>query len=119
MYYPSVRNNPASSPVPIPTASRQVPQLEVERGRFRDRRSEFVVCSTEADASDSLRVYEGQNRTDLVLVITGICSGDLKASWGRQWRTASDEWREWMEAKAFMAFYTGRTPRRTVRTCNG
>ncbi|GAB3659179.1 hypothetical protein [Glycomyces tarimensis] len=98
---------------------------EIERGRFRDRHSEFVVCASATDAPDSFRVYENDNRTDMVLVITGVCSGDLRASWGLAWRGQSEEWREWMEAQAFMAFYNGHrtisTDRYTgrVKVCDG
>ncbi|GAB3650125.1 hypothetical protein [Glycomyces tarimensis] len=90
------------------------------RGQFTDGMRTFEVRSSSADAPDSFQVYVDDNRDDIVLVISGLNSGDLKATWGRDWRGASEEWREWAEASAFMAFYNGQheSVRRT-RVCNG
>jgi hypothetical protein len=61
----------------------------------------------------------GQSR-EVVLVISGLSTRDLRATWGPQWRTASETWRDWFEATAFMVFYNGqRPPRGKVRVCNG
>ncbi|HEU5129279.1 MAG TPA: hypothetical protein VFU12_14935 [Glycomyces sp.] len=58
--------------------------------------------------------------SEIVLVVSGLNSGALKATWGPGWITASEEWRQWCEAEAFMVFYNGtKAAVGRVRVCNG
>jgi hypothetical protein len=92
----------------------------LERGRFTDGVRTFSVRASSEDAPDSFQVYADESRCELVLVVTGLISRDLKATWGPQWRSASEEWREWLETNAFMVFYNGdRTAVGSVRVCDG
>lgn len=92
----------------------------LERGNFTDGYQTFHVRCSSENAPDSFQVYADGNPEAVVLVLSGLNSGELKATWGRDWRTASEAWREWAEAQAFMLFYNGQsTPRATVRVCNG
>ncbi|GAB3649996.1 hypothetical protein [Glycomyces tarimensis] len=86
---------------------------ELERGSFTDGSRSYTVRASSADAPDSFQVYTGEAR-DIVLIVSGLNSGELKATWGPTWRTASDAWREWVEAQSFMVFYNGE-----ARFCNG
>ncbi|GAB3230849.1 hypothetical protein GCM10027447_25560 [Glycomyces halotolerans] len=91
----------------------------MERGRFSDGVRTFSVRASSADVPDSFQVYADDSR-DLVLVISGLVSRELKASWAPEWKTASEEWREWLEVKAFMVFYNGDRPATgRARVCNG
>ncbi len=92
----------------------------LERGSFSDGARTFHVFASSDSAPDSFQVFMGTDRSDLVLVISGLNSGELKANWGPGWRAASEEWREWFEVKAFMAYYNGDRPSTSeVRVCNG
>lgn len=92
----------------------------LERGRFSDGVRTFSVRASSGDAPDSFQVYTDGGQGELVLVITGLISRELRASWSLEWRSASDSWREWLEANAFMVFYNGDRPAiGKVRVCNG
>ena len=43
----------------------------------------------------------------MVLTVSGLNSGDLKATWGPQRRTMNAEWKTWAEESAFRIFYSG------------
>ncbi|GAB4008858.1 hypothetical protein GCM10029992_66360 [Glycomyces albus] len=79
-------------------------------GSFSDGVRTFTVRASGPSAPDSLNVYADGNRSEVVLVISGLNTGELRATWGPQWRTASESWRDWFEANAFMVFYNGRRP---------
>ena len=91
----------------------------LERGRFSDGARTFSVRAPSEHAPESFQVYADENQRELVLVVTGLNSQNLKAAWGSEWRTASSGWREWFEAKAFMVFHNGDRPMKRVRVCNG
>ncbi|HEU5129328.1 MAG TPA: hypothetical protein VFU12_15195 [Glycomyces sp.] len=92
----------------------------LDRGHFTDGvRTFHVRCSSET-APDSFQVYADGNPEAIVLVLSGLNSGALKATWGPGWITASEEWRQWCEAEAFMVFYNGtKAAVGRVRVCNG
>ncbi|WP_199035489.1 hypothetical protein [Glycomyces salinus] len=95
-------------------------RLGLDRGDFSDGVRNFTVRASCVDAPDSFQVYADGNTTEVVLVISGLNSGELRATWGPQWRTASESWRDWFEASAFMVFHNGTRPDfGRGRTCNG
>lgn len=103
-----------------PGQSRPATTGTVERGRFTDRIRTFSVRTSSMPAPDSFQVFADEFQRELVLVVSGINSGALRATWGAQWRTASEGWRDWCEATAFMVFYNGGRPDAgKVRVCNG
>ncbi|HEU5126417.1 MAG TPA: hypothetical protein VFU12_00385 [Glycomyces sp.] len=92
----------------------------LERGTFSDGARIFNVRASSEHAPDSFHVYADEHQRELVLVVTGLNSQNLKAAWGAEWRTASTGWREWFEAKAFMVFHNGDRPGTgEARVCNG
>lgn len=92
----------------------------LDRGDFSDGVRHFTVRTSGPDAPDSFQVYADGNPSEVVLVISGLNSGELRATWGPQWRTASESWRDWFEASSFMVFYNGQGPAAgSVRLCNG
>ncbi|MFB9661864.1 hypothetical protein ACFQS3_03985 [Glycomyces mayteni] len=108
MSYPSTR--PRTAPVPDP----------LERGRFSDGVHQYTVYASSADAPDSFQVCANNNRADLVLIVSGLTSQDLHATWGDEWRTRSAEWREWARSAAFQVFHNGSLPKPAkTRYCNG
>jgi hypothetical protein len=72
----------------------------LERGEFSDSLRSYKVRVSGTDAPDSFQVYTGQ-REDIVLIVSGLNSGDLKATWGPDWRGAEEEWKVWVEECAF------------------
>ncbi|THV30675.1 hypothetical protein [Glycomyces paridis] len=82
----------------------RVPSLE--RGTFTDGRHNFGVRASSANSPDSFQVYTGDSR-DIVLIISGLNSGELKATWGPEWRSMGAEWKSWAEESAFRVFYSG------------
>lgn len=91
-----------------------------ERGGFGDGTRTFAVRASSDHAPDSFQVYSAGHPEDIVLVIGGLMSGELQATWSDQWRSASPEWKEWCKSQAFHAFYNGRRPDSgRVQTCNG
>ncbi|WP_156926027.1 hypothetical protein [Glycomyces arizonensis] len=92
----------------------------IERGAFSDGVHSFSVRASSGDAPDFFQVYTSGKVAEIVLVVSGLNAGTLKATWGLNWVTASEEWREWCEAEAFMVFYNGTKPAvGRVRVCNG
>ncbi|MCD0442258.1 hypothetical protein LO763_01285 [Glycomyces sp. A-F 0318] len=80
--------------------------ISLERGAFHDDLRQYKVRVSSADAPDSFQVTTGE-REDLVLVISGLNSGDLKATWGPFWRSHKPSWKIWVEESAFRVFYSG------------
>jgi len=102
-----------------PTARHAVPDPLV-RGRFGDDQRYFTVRASSADAPDSFQVYAGENRADVVVVVSGLVSWNLRATWGDGWRSGSAQWKAWFKDQAFMVFYNGKPPAAdNVRFCNG
>ncbi|GAB3219786.1 hypothetical protein GCM10027447_03260 [Glycomyces halotolerans] len=90
------------------------------RGSFSDGVHRYTVRASSAETPDSFQVYANGDPADIVLVISGLISKELKATWGAVWNRGSDEWREWLEANAFMVFYNGDRPAiGKVRVCSG
>jgi hypothetical protein len=55
-----------------------------------------------------------------VVIVSGLASWNLRATWGDGWRSAGAEWKSWCKDQAFMVFYNGRPPASgSVRVCNG
>lgn len=97
----------------------------LERGRFSDGRQSYTVRASSAVAPDSFEVFVTGNPADLVLIVSGLCTGDLYGTWGEEWRTAPEEARNWVRAWAFHVFENGGEPQapkpkpRVVRHCDG
>ncbi|GAB4002705.1 hypothetical protein GCM10029992_41680 [Glycomyces albus] len=92
----------------------------LDRGSFSDGVRSFTVRTSCTEAPDSFQVHLTGQSSEVVLVISGLGAHDLRATWGPQWRTASEGWRDWFEATAFMVFYNGHRPDSgSVRVCNG
>lgn len=79
----------------------------LERGRFSDGKRVFTVRASSADAPDSFQVYTEGNPADIVMVVSGIISRNLRATWGDEWRHATAEWRGWAKEQSFRVFYNG------------
>lgn len=79
----------------------------LERGQFTDGHSRFNVRASSAEAPDSFQVYANGNCADLVLIVSGLTSGNLHATWGHGWRAFAPEWKVWLEDTAFKIFYNG------------
>lgn len=105
---------------PKPSSPAQADSLE--RGAFHDDFRTFKVRASSVDAPDSFQVYSGPGE-DIVLIVSGLNSGDLKATWGPFWRGAKPQWKAWVEDSAFRVFYSGRrtvdSAPTSVRYCNG
>lgn len=89
----------------------------LERGGFSDGRTEFKVRASSSVAPDSFQVHTEGNPVDIVLIVSGLNTGHLHATWGGKWRGATPEWKVWFEDAAFKVFYTGRGI--GVRFCDG
>ncbi|MDA1383962.1 MULTISPECIES: hypothetical protein [Glycomyces] len=79
-----------------------------ERGAFHDDYRSYKVRASSADAPDSFQVVTGASE-DIVLIVSGLNSGNLKATWGPFWRSFKPNWKIWVEDSAFRVFYSGRT----------
>jgi hypothetical protein len=73
-------------------------------------------------------VSADDNSADIVLIVSGLNSGNLHATWGHGWRTFAPDWKVWVRDSAFKVFYNGRNITHrpgpddasgTVRFCNG
>ncbi|MEU6246541.1 hypothetical protein [Glycomyces sp. NPDC047010] len=93
-------------------------EAELVRGSFRDDYRSYTVRASSADAPDSFQVIAGA-REDIVLVISGLNSGDLKASWGQYWARLKPQDKIWLEEQAFRVFYRGRRIVGAARFCDG
>jgi hypothetical protein len=83
------------------------PRDPLERGRFTDGHTDFTVRASSASAPDSFQVFANRNPADITLIVSGINTGHLHATWGREWRAYSPDWKVWIEDAAFKVFYTG------------
>ncbi|SDD04113.1 hypothetical protein [Glycomyces harbinensis] len=108
------------------------PRDPLVRGEFSDGHTKFAVRASTSSAPDSFQVSADGNCADLVLIVSGLNSGHLHATWGNGWRTFAPDWKVWVEDAAFKVFYNGhaidnRTNRDngregglgTVRFCDG
>lgn len=101
------------------TAQSPEPSDPVLRGRFTDGRNNFEVRASSADAPDSFQVYVPDRRADIVLIVSGITSGAMHATWGEGWRDYSREWKVWLEDTAFRYFYRAGRPTPDPKGGNG
>jgi hypothetical protein len=118
MQYRTARSKPAPTPVD-----------PLERGQFSDGKRTYVVCASSLDAPDSFQVYAKGNRADVILIVSGLNTGNLHATWSAEWRALAPEWREWARTRAFQAFHEVDAPdgidlvgdprSGKVRFCNG
>ncbi|THV42551.1 hypothetical protein [Glycomyces buryatensis] len=107
---------------PIPTGGPGSDLLE--RGRFSDGRTRFNVRASSVDAPESFQVYVEGNRADIVLIVSGLGTEHLHATWGEGWRSCQKAWKTWAEKAAFQVFYNGHhrggpDAPGVVRVCNG
>jgi hypothetical protein len=101
-------------------SARQGAPDPLTRGQFSDGQRLFTVRASSADAPDSFQVHAGGDQADIVVVVSGLASWNLRATWGDGWRSASAEWKAWVKDQAFMVFYNGRPPATgSVRVCSG
>lgn len=84
-------------------------QVSLVRGSFHDDYRTYLVRASSADAPDSFQVLTGNNE-DIVLIVSGLNSGELKATWGPFWRSFKPTWKVWVEESAFRVFYSQRQP---------
>jgi hypothetical protein len=77
------------------------------RGTFSDGHTEFTVRVSSADSPDSFQVSANRNPADLVLIVSGVNTGHLHATWGHGWRAFAPDWKIWVEDAAFKVFYNG------------
>ncbi|RRR99608.1 hypothetical protein [Glycomyces terrestris] len=97
----------------------------LERGRFSDGRRSYTVRASGPVSPDSFQVYMTDNAADIVLIVSGLTSGCLHATWGEEWRSAPERAREWLRAWAFHVFHNGdqsvpaRPAPRRERHCDG
>ena len=94
------------------------------RGSFIDHEHQYSVRASSPVAPDSFQVSVANNPADLVLIVSGLNSGHLHATWGPGWRAFAPEWKAWFEDSAFAVFYNGRViddrPRPgQVKFCDG
>ncbi|GAA1680626.1 hypothetical protein GCM10009830_29600 [Glycomyces endophyticus] len=79
----------------------------LERGRFSDGHTNFTVRASSADAPDSFQVSADGNAADIVLIVSGLNTGRLHATWGQGWRSFAPDWKVWVEDAAYQVFYNG------------
>ncbi|MEU6858876.1 hypothetical protein AB0B28_08395 [Glycomyces sp. NPDC046736] len=89
------------------------------RGTFHDEYRSYSVRASNATAPDSFQVLTGERGDDVVLVVSGLNSGDLKGTWGRYWSGLKPQSKIWIEEQAFRAFYSQRRTVASARFCNG
>lgn len=94
----------------------------LDRGTFRDQYRTYTVRASSADEPDSFQVLTGAHGEDMVLVVSGLNSGDLRATWGRFWSGLRPHAKVWVEEQAFRVFYRHRIAAagpEAVRFCDG
>lgn len=77
------------------------------RGHFTDGHTDFTLRASSTTAPDSFQVSANHNPADLVLIVSGINTGHLHATWGQAWRAFAPDWKVWIEDAAFRVFYNG------------
>ncbi len=80
----------------------------LDRGTFQDEFRTYKVRASGPVAPDAFQVLTGPRNDDVVLVVSGLNSGDLKATWGTYWRRLESHAKIWVEEQAFRVFYGGR-----------
>jgi len=97
----------------------------LDRGSFRDDYRSYTVRASSADAPDSFQVITGDRGDDVVLIVSGLTTGNLKATWGRFWSGLKPQSKIWVEEQAYRIFYSGHRIIATapvsasVRFCDG
>lgn len=99
---------------------------EVQRGSFAKDGRTFDVYASSAHAPDTMRVYPADAHGSIVLIVSGLNSRSMKASWGLPWRGFAEEWRDDFEERAYRAYVSRANVQRptvrataTVRVCEG
>lgn len=99
---------------------------EVQRGSFTKDGRTFDVYASSAHAPDTMRVYPADAHGSIVLIVSGLNSRNMKASWGLPWRDFAEAWRDDFEERAYRAYVSrSDAPRPTaratamVRVCEG
>ena len=101
-------------------SARQGTPDPLTRGQFSDGQRLFTVRASSPEVPDSFQVHAGGDQADIVVVVSGLATWNLRATWGDGWRSANAEWKAWFKDQAFMVFYNGRPPTTgNVRACNG
>ncbi|WP_157975217.1 hypothetical protein [Glycomyces dulcitolivorans] len=102
------------------TSGEPDPAASLDRGTFQDDYRSYTVRASSAVAPDSFQVITGVQQNDVVLVISGLNSGDLKATWGRFWNGLKPHAKVWLEEQAFRIFYRDRLDSaKFFRHCDG
>jgi len=83
----------------------------LERGRFSHGDWTFVVVASSEIAPDSFQVCAAGSRDDLIMIVSGLTTGNHHETWSKEWRDLSDEWREWLRTNAFKTFRQVAQPR--------
>ncbi|SDD28989.1 hypothetical protein [Glycomyces harbinensis] len=106
-----------------PNATGNSGRNPLDRGGFSDDFRSYTVLASSADAPDSFQVITGERGDDVVLVVSGLTSGNLKATWGRFWSGLKPQSKIWVEEQAFRTFYSGHriiaTAPVSARFCDG
>jgi hypothetical protein len=102
------------------------PTAEVQRGSFIKDERMFNIYASSAHAPDTMRVYPADAYGSIVLIMSGLNSRNMKASWGLPWRGFAEEWRDDFEERAYRAYVSRAVAPRptarataTVRVCEG
>ncbi|THV23603.1 hypothetical protein [Glycomyces paridis] len=91
-----------------PNAAGSTARNALERGTFRDDYRTYTVRASSASAPDSFQVLTGERKDDVVLVVSGLNSGELKATWGPFWNGLKSNAKIWIEEQAFRTVYSVR-----------
>jgi hypothetical protein len=92
----------------------------LDRGTFHDDYRSYRVRASSAVAPDSFQVITGPRNDDVVLIVSGLNSGDLKATWGPFWNRLKPQAKIWVEEQAFRIFYRrGLASASAIRFCDG
>jgi hypothetical protein len=92
------------------------------RGTFHDDLRDYKVRASSTHAPDSFQVITGEHE-DIVLVVSGLNSGNYRTTWGPFWRSFKPAWKIWVEEASLRVFHRGRKPIESAPTsakwCNG
>jgi hypothetical protein len=77
------------------------------RGHFTDGHTHFAVHASTAKDPDAFHVSVSDNPADIVLIVSGLITKQLHATWAESWRIFAPDWKLWVHDAAFQVFYTG------------
>jgi hypothetical protein len=87
--------------------SRQSSASALLRGHFTDGHTHFAVHASTAKDTDAFHVSVSDNPADIVLIVSGLITKQLHATWAESWRIFAPDWKLWVHDAAFQVFYTG------------